>query len=129
VIKLGDLSPKRDFTFVEDTADAFLAMGLADGLEFGTAYNGGTGRTVTIGETADLIRKICGTEKPIETEDVRMRPKKSEVRALMADNTRISETVGWKPRHSLENGLAKTVAWWRERLDAGRLRSEASYVL
>jgi UDP-glucose 4-epimerase len=127
-IRMGDLTPQRDFTFVEDTANAFMAVGIADGLAYGTAYNGGTGRAVSIGEMAAIIQRLSGTDKPIEAEAVRMRPANSEVRALLADNTRIREAVGWQPKHSLEAGIAKTIDWWRARIAAGKARSDATFV-
>lgn len=127
-IRLGDLSPRRDFTFVEDTAAAFLAIGAAESLAYGTAYNGGTGRSVTIGETVDLIRSICGASKPVVTEQARVRPMNSEVRALIADTGRMQSATGWQPAHSLEQGLEKTVHWWRRRLDGGKVRSGAGYM-
>jgi len=127
-IRMGDLSPERDFTFVKDTARAFLAVGIADGLAYGTAYNGGTGRAVTIGQTAEIIQRLSGTNKAIETEAARIRPANSEVRALLADNTRIREAAGWQPEHSLEDGISKTIDWWRSRMASGKARSDASYV-
>lgn len=128
-IKVGDLTPERDFTFVEDTARAFLEIGQAEGLTYGAAYNGGTGRAVTIGQTVELIAKLSGTNKVIETEPARLRPEKSEVRALLADHTKLSEAVGWSPEFSLEAGIEKTIEWWRKRLRSGQFQREASYIL
>ncbi|GGH15608.1 NAD-dependent dehydratase [Alsobacter metallidurans] len=128
-IRLGDLSPRRDFTFVTDTAEAFLAVGLADGLQFGSAYNGGTGRAVTIGQLVETLQRVTGSNKPIQSEAARMRPAGSEVRALLADHARLTAATGWAPKLSLEDGLASTVAWWRGRLSGGRARSATDYVV
>ena len=128
-IKVGDLTPKRDFTFVADTAESFLTIVVADGITFGQAYNGGTGIAVTIGETVQLIARLAGTNKPIEEEAVRIRPEKSEVRALLADNTKLNKATGWQPRHSFEDGLEKTISWWQARINSSEMRKQTSYVL
>jgi UDP-glucose 4-epimerase len=127
-LHVGDLTPKRDFTFVADTAAAFLAVGVSEGLTYGEAYNGGTGRAVTIGETVKEIARLSGTNKPITTENARIRPAASEVRALLADNTKLLKATGWKPAHSLEEGLQKTIEWWRRRLRDGVARKDTSYL-
>lgn len=128
VIRVGDLSPKRDFTYVGDTADAFIALGLADGLAWGEAYNGGTGRFVSIEETLGLVRAITGCDKPVETDRTRTRPANSEVWALLADNRKIADAAGWTPRVAFEDGLARTIDWWRDRLASGRVRASVDYM-
>ena len=128
-IEIGDASPRRDFTFVEDTAAAFLAVGLSDRVVPGQVYNGGTGRSVTIGETVAAIARLSGTNKPVVTRADRMRPANSEVRALIADHGRLTATTGWAPATSLEAGLERTIGWWRARLAAGRVRSGAGYMV
>ena len=127
-IRTGALSPKRDFTFVTDTAEAFLGVGVADGLAYGEAYNGGTGRMVTIAETVGLIARLAGTNKPVVTESTRIRPEASEVRALLADNSKLAAATGWQPAHSLEAGLERTLAWWRERMKTGKVRTDSRYM-
>ncbi len=127
-IRVGDLSTGRDFTFVTDTAAAFLAVGLADGISFGEAYNGGTGRMVTIGEMVDAVLRVTGRNKSVVAEAARMRPDKSEVRALLADNGKLAKATGWQPAVSLEDGIGRTIAWWRARIDSGKARGSASYV-
>ena len=127
-IRLGDLSPRRDFTYVADSVEAFRLAGSVDGLEFGAPYNTGTGTAVTIGEMIEALFVITGSNKPVEQEAARLRPANSEVRALLADARRITDATGWAARISLEEGLTRTVAWWRERLGAGRVRARADYV-
>lgn len=127
-ILVGDLTPTRDFTFVKDTAEAFLAIGTADRVNYGEAYNGGTGTAVTIGETVAEISRLAGTGKQVMTEAQRMRPAKSEVRALLADNRKLTESTGWRPRTSLSHGLQQTIDWWRARLASGAVRSGSGYM-
>ncbi len=121
-IRLGDLSPKRDFTYVSDTVAAFLAAGDDDGLEPGTPYNAGAGTTITIGEVAERLVALTGTGKEIVAEPARMRPEKSEVRLLQADSTKFHAATGWAPAVEIDRGLELTVAWWQQRLQQGRLR-------
>ena len=127
-IRVGDLTPKRDFTFVRDTAQAYLAIGDAESVVYGEAYNGGTGRTVTIGETVSAITRLTGANKPVLEEAQRLRPANSEVRALLADNAKLAKATGWKPATSLEDGLAITIQWWRDRLCRDGVRNDAGYV-
>lgn len=126
-ISLGDLTPIRDFTYVADTAAAFLAAGASDGVAFGTPYNAGTGSAVTVGELVDLIRGIAKRDKPVLQEIARMRPSRSEVRELRADCRRFNQATGWKAEINLHEGLARTVDWWERRFDAGGVRKETTY--
>lgn len=128
-IRLGDLSPMRDFNYVEDTADAFMAIGAADTVEFGTAYNTGTGRAVTIGETVEIIRQATGVNKPITQDESRVRPAKSEVFKLISSAERLSTATGWTPALGLEAGLERTVTWWRTEIQEGRIRPDAGYLV
>lgn len=129
LINVGDLSPKRDFTFVKDTADAFLAVGVAEDLNYGIAYNGGTGRAVSIAETVDLIMKISGISKPLRQENDRLRPANSEVLALLSDNSFLKSSTGWSPQTSLEDGIKTTIEWWRQKIDLGQIRTNADFIV
>jgi NAD dependent epimerase/dehydratase len=126
-IFLGDLTPRRDFTFVADTVRGFLFAGLAD-LDYGVPYNCGTGRTVSIGETADAIIRITGCNKPIEMDPARKRPKNSEVMELVADASRLAEKTGWSAGTTLEEGLSVTIDWWRDRIARGAVRPTTGYL-
>ena len=126
-IKVGDLSPVRDFNYVEDIADAFICLAMAEGVEFGAAYNAGTGEGVTIGETVDILREVTGTQKPVVAEASRRRPSKSEVFTLIAAADRIHTATSWTPNVGLKNGLAKTTEWWRAEIAAGRQRLDTGY--
>jgi NAD dependent epimerase/dehydratase len=125
-LKLGSLETVRDFTFVEDTVRAFLAIGSAAGVKFGSPYNAGSGKAVTVRELVDLLCEITACTKRMEQEPSRLRPANSEVMALLADASRLARDTGWTPRVDLREGLARTVEWWRERLDCGQVRRGAS---
>lgn len=126
-IRLGDLNPRRDFCFVRDTAAAFTAAGATAKIDFGVAYNAGTGRAVTIGDMVDAVRRLTNCDKPVMQEQERIRPEKSEVRALLADAGRLTAVTGWQAQHDLESGLELTIDWWRRRFADNRLRASAGY--
>jgi UDP-glucose 4-epimerase len=121
-IKLGDVTPKRDFTFVTDTADGFVRAALAD-VAPGTTIQLGTGRTVSVGEVVDICKKVTDSQAEIVTEEARIRPEGSEVQILLSDPSNANRVLGWAPTVSLEDGLAATAEWLRPRVDpetAGR---------
>lgn len=126
-IRLGTLHAKRDLCFVGDTAAAFAAVGRASGLSYGVPYNAGTGRSVSVGQVAELVRRLTGTSKPVVQEEARVRPINSEVRSLLADSTRLTAATGWRPGVDLETGLARTIEWWRGRIESNRVRRSAGY--
>jgi len=115
VIEVGDTSTERDWTFVEDTAAAFLHAGTCPTLTFGEAYNAGTGNMVTVATMIEEVRSIAATKKEVVSTAARLRPTQSEVRALQADSTRFEKTTGWRAQTTLRAGLEKTVAWWAQR--------------
>jgi UDP-glucose 4-epimerase len=127
-IKIGDTTPVRDFTFVDDTVAAFLAIGAAPRIEFGRPYNAGSCKSVTVAELIELVRELTGCRKPLEHDPERTRPPRSEVRALLADSTRLTAVTGWRPETDLREGLRRTIAWWRDRLVSGRLRQNTDFV-
>lgn len=111
-LRLGSLAPVRDFLFVADTADGFLAVAQADAC-VGKVTNVGTGTAVTIGDVAKLAMEVCGRQVPIVTDDQRVRPEKSEVMALICDWSKARERAGWSPRHTLKEGLAQVAEFIR----------------
>lgn len=127
-VRIGDLKPTRDFSYVGDTVAAFAAIGLADKLEYGSVYNSGTGTAVSIGEIVEKVRRLTGSRKPVEVEEARVRPEHSEVQQLVADTRRLATATGWRPQVTLDEGLAQTVAWWRHRMGAGRVRPQSDYM-
>lgn len=109
-IVLGNLSATRDFTYVKDTARAFVCAALAEkGL--GRVFNAGSGFEISIGDLADKIRRLVGRDIPIRTDRKRLRPANSEVDRLLSDSSNAVTTVGWTPTISLEKGLQKTIDW------------------
>jgi NAD dependent epimerase/dehydratase len=122
-IELGDLSPVRDLTFVEDTVRGFLAVAGSDAC-LGVVTNTGSGSGITIGDLAGLIAEIAGRPGVEIVEDPqRLRPAQSEVFELVADTTRARERCGWEPRVDLRDGLARTIDYIRAnpgRYDADR---------
>ena len=120
-IKLGHLAPTRDFNFVRDTVAGFLSLAQSPGV-IGEVVNIGSGREISIGDLAHHILKVLGKDLPIEEDAARVRPEKSEVDRLLADNSKASELTGWKPQYSLEEGLQVTAEWIAQHLD--RYRSD-----
>lgn len=112
-IRLGSRSPVRDFTFVEDTARAFVAAGTAEATT-GLTLNAGSGQGITVGDLADLILEILAVEREVVTDDERVRPDASEVFELIADASQIRELCGWSPRIGLRDGLERTATWVAE---------------
>lgn len=128
-LKVGDTTTSRDFTFVDDTVAAFLAAGIGANVEFGRPYNAGSGRMISGGDLIDLLTEIVGNRKRLASgEAMRMRPSKSEVRALQADSGRFRADAGWRPCSTLRQGLERTVEWWRGRLAGGRVRRESAFM-
>lgn len=128
-IRVGDTSTVRDFTFAEDTVAAFLAIGGAADIEFGRPYNAGSGKAVCVAEMIDLVVGLVGCGKPVEHDPDRMRPSESEVRALLADSSRLAAVTGWEPQVGLREGLTRTIAWWRDRLAKSGVRREQEFIL
>ena len=114
-ISLGSLTPSRDLTFVQDTADGFLAIAECPDT-LGQTLNLGTGKGVTIGELAELIMRIMGRKVEIQAADERIRPEKSEVMRLLSDYSKVNTLTGWVPRTSLEEGLGQTIAFIQSHL-------------
>lgn len=110
-IKVGDLSPTRDFNFVEDTCRGFIALGDAPDVE-GREINIATGTEISMADTLATIARVMGREVNFEVDPARLRPSKSEVRRLCGDNTVITTLTEWRPQVSLEEGLARTARWF-----------------
>lgn len=110
-IKLGDLTPTRDFNYVEDTAAGFIALAEAKGIE-GREINIATGTEISMADTLATISRIMGREVEEVTDPERLRPAKSEVNRLCGDNTLITSLTDWRPAHTFEQGMAKTIEWF-----------------
>ncbi len=107
-IRLGSLTPRRDFTYVTDIAAGFLRAAATPEAR-GKVVNLGTGQAISMGELAQTILRLMGVDKEIISVAERMRPTASEVWHLECDNRRARELLGWQPRVSLEEGLRRTV--------------------
>jgi NAD dependent epimerase/dehydratase len=127
-IMVGDATTVRDLTFVTDTAAAFMAAGIAEGIEYGQAYNAGSQHAIKIGDLIDVILELTSSHKPIIQDEKRLRPTNSEVRALLADSTRFLRETGWSPQVTLRDGLKQTVSWWRGRLSAKQVRLQRDFI-
>ena len=118
-LKLGSLTPTRDFNYVKDTAAGFMAIADCEAA-VGQEINIATGQEISIGDLAnELIRQINPQAK-IVCESERLRPEKSEVNRLLGDATKLRQMTGWKPAYTFEQGLAETIAWIREHMDSFR---------
>lgn len=113
VVRLGNLETTRDLNYVSSTVDGFLKSAAVPAA-VGQTINLGSGREISIGALAKLIAQLCGHEVTIETDSQRIRPEKSEVERLLADNTLAANLLGWKPGVTLEEGLMKTIEWMRQ---------------
>lgn len=109
-VSIGNLTAKRDFTFVSDTVNGFLLSGMVDGLE-GKTINLGTGTEVTIGELLQTLINISGKEVKVMEDRTRLRPERSEVQRLLSNNVYAKEVMGWKPKVELRKGLEATFEW------------------
>jgi NAD dependent epimerase/dehydratase len=113
-LKLGALDPTRDFTYVSDTAQAFIDLGEAPASAVvGELFNAGTGTDVSIGQLAADIAQLMGVDAEISEDPRRLRPKDSEVLRLCCDATRLRERTGWQPGCTREQGLQQTIEWLR----------------
>lgn len=109
-IKLGSLTPTRDFNYVKDTAEAFIRIAESD-KTIGETINSGSNYEISIGDLIKLIDKIIGTQVKVLCDEERIRPENSEVNRLWADNTKIKELTDWMPKYTLESGLRETIEW------------------
>lgn len=115
-IKLGSLTPTRDFNYVKDTAEAFVKIAESD-KTIGEVINAGSNYEISIGDTVKKIIDIIGHDVKILCDDQRLRPEKSEVNRLWADNTKIKELTGWTPKYSIDRGLEETIKWIKDNMD------------
>jgi len=113
-VRLGDVTTTRDFTFVQDTCRGLIAIAELDGGQ-GEVFNIGSSAEISIGALFDLIATSMGvgTAAPVRDED-RMRPPESEVQRLWCDGTKLAQATGFTPQMSLAEGLAVTIAWFRD---------------
>lgn len=125
-IKLGSLSPTRDFNFIKDTVSGFISV-LESKESIGEEINIGSNYEISIGDSVKLITEIMGRNVEIINEEARMRPGKSEVERLWADNAKAKRLLGWEPRYSgingFREGLMETVEWFSNPSNLSRYKS------
>jgi NAD dependent epimerase/dehydratase len=109
-IKLGSLTPTRDFNYVKDTVEAFVKIAESD-KTIGEVINAGSNYEICIGDTVKKIIDIIGKDVKIICDEERIRPDNSEVNRLWANNTKIKELTTWAPSYNIDDGLKETVQW------------------
>ena len=114
-IRLGSLSPTRDFNYVKDTANGFYQIYLSE-KTIGEEINIATQKEISIGNLADELIRQINPEAKIVCDEQRLRPEKSEVNRLLGCNEKLCRLTEWKPRYSFEDGLSETILFLRENL-------------
>ena len=116
-IKLGSLTPTRDFNYVKDTVAGFIALSQSE-KAIGQEVNIATMQEISIGELARTIIAQINPKAQIVCDEQRLRPEKSEVNRLLGDNTKIKSITDWTPKYTFEQGIAETIAWIRKHMDS-----------
>ena len=109
-IKLGDVTPTRDFNYVADTCRGFLEIAKSD-KTVGEVVNIGSNYEISVGDTLNLIRELMGSDVEFVSDEQRLRPGKSEVFRLWCDNKKLIELTGFSPEYSLRQGMQQTISW------------------
>ena len=126
-VKLGSLSPTRDFSFVQDTANGFLAAAQSDAI-VGQTINLGSGFEISIKETAETIARLMNAKLELVDDEQRVRPENSEVERLHASIERAKTLLGWKPElkglAGFETGLKKTIEWFSDPKNLSRYKAD-----
>lgn len=110
-IQLGDVSPTRDFNYVEDTCRGFIALAESDA-SIGKEVNIGSNFEISVGDTLNMIKEIMNSDVKFVLDEQRIRPKGSEVFRLWCDNSLIKELTGFEPQYTIRTGLEKTIEWF-----------------
>ena len=122
-IKLGDLSPTRDFNFIKDICSGFIVLAKCDEA-IGKEVNIGSGTEISINELAELIINILGVSASVVSDEHRFRPKNSEVERLVCDSSLLSQLTGWKPEITIKEGIVETIEWFKDENNLKRYKSE-----
>jgi len=126
-VKLGSLSPTRDFSFVQDTANGFLAAATSDAI-VGQTVNLGSGFEISIQETAETIAKLMNIELKLANDEQRVRPESSEVERLHASIQKAKEVLGWQPQlkglEGFKAGLKQTIDWFSNPTNLARYKAD-----
>lgn len=122
-LKLGDLRPTRDFNYVEDICNGFIALAKSENI-IGEIINLGSNHEISIGDLSNLISGLMKSEVKINQENKRTRPSKSEVFRLCCDNTKAKKLINYQPNHTLEQGLEKTIEWYTDAENLKKFKTE-----
>lgn len=122
-IKVGDLSPTRDFNYVDDTCRGFIALAEAEGIE-GRNINIATGTEISMADTLRLIARLMDADVEYVVDQQRIRPSKSEVRRLCGDNSLITSLTPWRPEVSIEEGLRRTIEWFCDPTNLAKYKTD-----
>jgi len=122
-IKLGDLTPTRDFNFVKDTCKGFVGLSSCDEA-IGQEVNIATNHEISMRDTLGLIATLMNSEVKFVEDAQRLRPKKSEVFRLWGDNTKIKKLTGFEPDYSIEKGLSKTIEWYTDPKNLAKFKAD-----
>lgn len=126
-IKLGSITPTRDFNYVKDTVNGFIAVAESNN-SVGQVINIGSNYEISIGDTVNLIAEVMGVDIEIETDVERLRPEKSEVERLWAANAKAKQLLGWEPiyggRDGFKRGLQETVEWFTNKENLNKYKAD-----
>ena len=111
VINLGNLTPTRDLSYVEDTCRGFITLAECN-KAIGETVNIGSNSEMSIGDVFNLIKEMMQSKVEVIKDDERFRPEKSEVYRLWCDNKKIRDLTGFEPKYSIKEGLEKTIDWF-----------------
>lgn len=121
-IKLGSLTPTRDFNFVKDTARGFIEIAKSD-RTIGEEINIATQQEISIGRLAEEMIKQINPEAKVVCEEQRLRPEKSEVNRLLGSNQKIKELTNWEPKYTFEEGIRETVEWFKDPVNLAKYKA------
>lgn len=122
-VSMGDLTTTRDFTFVKDTCEGFLAIAGLEGRS-GEVFNIGSNQEIAMGDLFRLIADVMHSDCVVTQDPQRLRPPGSEVQRLRCDNTKLFEASGFRPQTSLRDGLACAAAWFRDERNLRRYKQD-----
>ena len=122
-IKLGSLTPIRDFTYVKDTVNGFVELAKSD-KSIGQEVNIAAGQEVSIEQLAKELIGQLSPGTPIVCDEARVRPRESEVERLLGCNEKIKSLTNWKPQYNLSRGLSETIAWFRDPMNRSKYKGD-----
>jgi len=122
-IHLGSLTPTRDLSYVSDTCNGLIALAECDEA-IGKEVNIGSGQEISINDLANLIIEIIGVDASVVSDENRVRPENSEVERLVCDSGLLGQLTGWKHEITINEGLAKTIEWFKDENNLRKYKSE-----